>query len=193
MQTDSFIKITDLKMSAIFTPWSRLKWGLFPVERVVNEPQETEEKITQSIYDKDKDSESLTSLTESLEINPSDAVEYRRQSDRKWYHFFDEYEFRQSKKVRSTHKWYHWFNETDTPAEKKLILKLDVLLCLYSMMAYWVKYLDQTNLNNAYVSGLEEGINMKGNDLVHTQAVFTVGAIVFQLPFMYILYKVPLS
>ena len=180
-------------MSAVLTPWSRLKWGIFPVERVVEEPQGSEDRSTHVVYSKEKDSESFASQTESLDSSPSDTIEYRRNSDRKWYHFFDEYEFRQSKKVRSAHKWYHWFNENDTPAEKKLILKLDVLLCFYSMMAYWVKYLDQTNLNNAYVSGLKEGIDMKGNDLVHTQAVFTVGAIVFQIPFMYILYKVPLS
>lgn len=188
-------------MSAILDPWKRLKWGIFPIERKVNEP-ETEKEVSDiyienldTIKNKDLDSASLNlnSKDSSTSSFSSSQIEYRNIKDRKWYNFFDEYEFRQSKKLRSSHKWYHWFNENDTPAERRLILKLDVLLCFYSMMAYWVKYLDQTNLNNAYVSGMKESIGMKGNDLVHTQAVFTVGAIVFQIPFMYILYRTPLS
>lgn len=61
------------------------------------------------------------------------------------------------------------------------------------ILAYWVKYLDQTNLNNAYTSGLKETIGMKGNDLVNTQVLFNVGNIVFQIPFMFVLYAVPLN
>ncbi|GEQ67726.1 hypothetical protein JCM33374_g1391 [Metschnikowia sp. JCM 33374] len=60
-------------------------------------------------------------------------------------------------------------------------------------MAYWAKYLDQTNLNNAYVAGLKESLHMKKNDLVHTQVVFSIGNIVFQLPFVYVLNGLPLN
>lgn len=174
--------------STFLTPFKRLKWGFLPVKREVN--LNIDEK---SIVFSSPSNDSITTDDDKISENNEKIIEIRNESNRKWYNFFDEYEYRQSKKQRSSHKWYHWFNENDTPAERKLILKLDILLCFYSMMAYWVKYLDQTNLNNAYVSGLEQSIHMKGNDLVHTQAVFTVGSIVFQIPFMYILYRLPLN
>lgn len=180
-------------MNKLREPWSRLKWGFLPVERKVEDPEyekDFEEKLD---YEKTGLSSSVSSSKDFENIDSQVEPEIRDISNRKWYKFFDEYEYRQSKKERSTHKWYHWFNENDTPAEKKLLVKLDILLCFYSMMAYWVKYLDQTNLNNAYVSGLKESLHMYGNELVQTQAVFTVGAIVFQIPFMYVLYRLPLS
>ncbi|KAG7879260.1 hypothetical protein KL905_003341 [Ogataea polymorpha] len=169
--------------SLVLDPLKRLKWGFLPVER----------HVIDKVDATDSEQESLPKLAEAEESYEIPEIEYRDESNRKWYKFFDEYEYRQNKNRRGNHKWYHWFNKDDTPAERKLVIKLDILLCFYSLMAYWVKYLDQTNLNNAYVSGMKESIDMKGNDLVHTQAVFTVGTIVFQIPFMYILYKAPLN
>lgn len=180
---------------AVYVIWSRLKWGVLPVERQVEDAAEESfvhsDLETSTVDGEDDEKEAKKPYEEVKE--KIDELPIIDASNRPWYKFFDEYEFRQTKEQRSSHKWYHWFNENDTPAEKKLILKLDILLTLYSMMAYWVKYLDQTNLNNAYVSGMKESLNMRGNELVHTQAIFTVGTIVFQLPFMWALYKVPLS
>ncbi len=65
-------------------------------------------------------------------------------------------------------------------------------MAFYAFVVYWLKYIDQVNLNNAYVSGMKEDIGMKGNDLVNTQAVYTVGAVIFQIPFMYIFPRFPL-
>lgn len=46
-------------------------------------------------------------------------------------------------------KWYQirWFQEYDTPEERKLILKLDLLIVPYVFLAYWVKYIDQANIS----------------------------------------------
>jgi hypothetical protein len=44
-------------------------------------------------------------------------------------------------------KWYYWYSPTDTPAERKLILKLDILLVGYAFIMLWVKYIDQTNIS----------------------------------------------
>ena len=53
-------------------------------------------------------------------------------------------EVRQEKK-----KWYkiQWFADSDTPEERKLIWKLDLLIIPYAFLAYWVKYIDQSNLS----------------------------------------------
>jgi len=53
-------------------------------------------------------------------------------------------------------KWYQiqWFSDEDTPEERKLIFKLDLLIVPYVILAYWVKYIDQTNLSTTPVSSL---------------------------------------
>lgn len=171
-------------------PLSRLKWGFIPVRRIVDED------LPEEIVDADENKEQLQANNyedqDEAETEP-ESLEYRDEANRKWYKFFDEYEYRLNKDARKNHKWYRWFDENDTPAERKLMWKIDILLTFYAFLAYWVKYLDQTNLNNAYVAGLKEGIGMKGDDLVNTQVVFNIGNIVFQIPFMYVLYGLPLN
>lgn len=46
-------------------------------------------------------------------------------------------------------KWYQiqWFQDYDTPEERKLIIKLDLLIVPYVFLAYWVKYIDQANIS----------------------------------------------
>lgn len=48
-------------------------------------------------------------------------------------------------------KWYHikWFADTDTPRERRLIMKLDLLIVPYAFLAYWIKYIDQSNLSTS--------------------------------------------
>lgn len=46
-------------------------------------------------------------------------------------------------------RWYHWFSPSDSPEERKLILKLDLLIVPYAFILYWVKYMDQTNISMA--------------------------------------------
>lgn len=169
-------------------PLGRLKWGFIPVRRIVDEDEPEE------IVEADNKQQLQPHNYEKQDLSDEpETIEYRDEANRKWYKFFDEYEYRLNSHARKNHKWYKWFDENDTPAERKLMWKIDILLTFYAFMAYWVKYLDQTNLNNAYVAGLKTGIGMKGNDLVNTQVVFTVGNIVFQIPFMYVLYGLPLN
>ncbi|PNH28306.1 hypothetical protein BJF96_g8448 [Verticillium dahliae] len=46
-------------------------------------------------------------------------------------------------------KWYHirWYSDTDTKEERKFIRKIDALIVPYAVLAYWVKYIDQSNLS----------------------------------------------
>ncbi|RMJ18262.1 hypothetical protein BHE90_002535 [Fusarium euwallaceae] len=89
-------------------------------------------------------------------------------------------------------RWYHWYSPTDSPEERKLILKLDLLLVPYAFAIYWVKYVDQTNINNAYVSGMAEELGFTGNQLVQFQTIFVVGNVVGLLPFIYLFPRVPM-
>ncbi|KAL4880629.1 major facilitator superfamily domain-containing protein [Aspergillus karnatakaensis] len=89
-------------------------------------------------------------------------------------------------------KWYNWFSPDDTAEERKLITKLDLLIVPYAFTVYWVKYIDQGNINNAYVSGMSDELGFHGNELVHFQTIFTVGNVVALLPFMYLFPRVPM-
>lgn len=105
-------------------------------------------------------------------------------------------------------RWYHWYAPEDTPEERKLVMKLDLLIIPYAFVLYWVKYIDQTNisestqylipelnsrlLDNAYVSGMSEDLNFHGNQLVQFQTIFVVGNVLGLLPFAYLFPKVPM-
>ncbi|KAJ5882086.1 uncharacterized protein N7529_000758 [Penicillium soppii] len=92
-------------------------------------------------------------------------------------------------------KWWklQWFADQDTKEERKLILKLDLLIVPYAFLAYWTKYIDQANINNAYVSGLKDDLGLHGNELVQLQTMYTIGAVVGQLPFIFLFTKLPMS
>ncbi|KAL5041550.1 hypothetical protein BDW71DRAFT_164355 [Aspergillus fruticulosus] len=68
------------------------------------------------------------------------------------------------------------------PGEAKLLRKLDAVILSFCCLCYFVNYLDRTNLNNAYVSGMREELNFQGNQLNQINTIFTVGYIVGQVP-----------
>ncbi|KAI7785956.1 transporter SEO1 [Diaporthe eres] len=92
----------------------------------------------------------------------------------------------------STRKWYDWYSPDQLPEERRLVLKLDLLIVPYAFILYWVKYIDQTNINNAYVSGMSEELNFNGNELVQFQTIFVVGNVLGLLPFIYLFPRVPM-
>lgn len=196
----------------IVDPYKRLKWGFIPVKRQVEDlpddlnsteivtisnsiqSHETAENFITTTSEKDQLHFETSSYSEHKDnVNVTRSYEYRDEADRPWWRFFDEQEYRINEKERSHNKWYSWFKQGTSFKEKKLLIKLDVLLAFYSCIAYWVKYLDTVNINNAYVSGMKEDLGFQGNDLVHTQVMYTVGNIIFQLPFLIYLNKLPLN
>ena len=48
-------------------------------------------------------------------------------------------------------KWWkiQWYADEDTPEERALIWKLDLIVVPYAILAYWVKYIDQANLSTS--------------------------------------------
>ncbi|KAF3760952.1 hypothetical protein M406DRAFT_73409 [Cryphonectria parasitica EP155] len=89
-------------------------------------------------------------------------------------------------------RWYQWYSAEDSPEERKLVLKLDLLIVPYAFIVYWIKYIDQTNINNAYASGMSSDLNFTGNQLVQFQTIFYVGNVVGLLPFIYLFPRVPM-
>lgn len=160
-----------------------------PQLRVVD----TETTLTSSI---DSKTGVISGIAETDSVNTVESAiqikEYRDEAERPWWRFFDEYEYRYTTEEVKNYDWWRWFDKGMSKQEKTLVIKLDCLLALYAFIGYWIKFIDQANLNNAYVSGLREDIGMKGNDLIDTQVIFLVGQILFELPWFFLLPRVSL-
>jgi hypothetical protein len=69
-----------------------------------------------------------------------------------------------------TWKGYLW-DTWDLPSDQRqLLFKVDALILTFSSIGYFLKNLDQTNVNNAFLSGMKEDLGMWGNELVTSLA-----------------------
>ncbi|KAK1529336.1 major facilitator superfamily transporter [Colletotrichum costaricense] len=75
-----------------------------------------------------------------------------------------------------------YLNVQYQPGEKKLVSKIDFFILTFCCLSYLVNYLDRTNLNNAYVSGMKEELGFVGNQLNEINTCFTVGYVIGQIP-----------
>jgi len=66
--------------------------------------------------------------------------------------------------------------------ERKLLLKIDWCILSYCCLMYFTNYLDRSNVNNAYVSGMKEELHMFGNQFNKINTIFTCGYIVGMIP-----------
>ncbi|OJJ05579.1 hypothetical protein ASPVEDRAFT_153770 [Aspergillus versicolor CBS 583.65] len=91
-----------------------------------------------------------------------------------------------------TFRSFIWDTDTHlkSPAEKRLLLKLDVSILTIGCLGFFMKYLDQGNLSNAYVSGMQEQLSMYGNEYTYAQTVYTVAYAVMQIPSTLIIQKI---
>ncbi|KAI8313031.1 Pantothenate transporter liz1 [Colletotrichum sp. SAR11_59] len=70
----------------------------------------------------------------------------------------------------------------DDPRERKYIQKLDSFLFSYVLLGYFIKYLDQTNYSNAFVSGMQEELGLYGNERNLLNTYFNIGIILGTIP-----------
>ncbi|KAL4879345.1 major facilitator superfamily domain-containing protein [Aspergillus karnatakaensis] len=93
---------------------------------------------------------------------------------------------------RRTFRSFIWDTDTHlkSPEEKALLLKLDIALLTTGCLGFFMKYLDQGNMANAYVSGMQEALSMYGNEYTYAQTVYTVAYAVMQIPSTLIIQRV---
>ncbi|EGR44881.1 uncharacterized protein TRIREDRAFT_69563 [Trichoderma reesei QM6a] len=77
---------------------------------------------------------------------------------------------------------YIWDTLDKSPEERRFLFKLDAVLLTFASLGYFIKYLDQVNINNAFVSGMKEDLNLFGNQLNYMQTCWTVGYVIGQIP-----------
>ncbi|THX12908.1 putative allantoate permease [Aureobasidium pullulans] len=85
----------------------------------------------------------------------------------------------------------HWYPKDMPSEEKKLILRLDLSILIFGCLSFFTKYLDQASLTNAYVSGMREDLNFKGNDLNYVTATFWASYCTFMIPACYFMTHYP--
>ncbi|UKZ72320.1 uncharacterized protein TrAtP1_013263 [Trichoderma atroviride] len=77
---------------------------------------------------------------------------------------------------------YLWDTLDKSPEERRFLFKLDAVLLSFASLGYFIKYLDQVNINNAFVSGMKEDLGLFGNQLNYMQTCWTVGYVIGQIP-----------
>ncbi|KAL4756190.1 major facilitator superfamily domain-containing protein [Aspergillus foveolatus] len=68
------------------------------------------------------------------------------------------------------------------PEERRLVRKVDWFLFSYVMLGYFIKYLDQQNYSNSFVSGMQEDLEMYGNERNLLVTYFNIGIIINTVP-----------
>ena len=48
-----------------------------------------------------------------------------------------------------------WFSEDLSKEERKLVMKLDLLIVPYAFLSYWVKYIDQANMSELNIISMQ--------------------------------------
>ncbi|OAA81278.1 Major facilitator superfamily transporter [Akanthomyces lecanii RCEF 1005] len=73
--------------------------------------------------------------------------------------------------------------EKQSKAERAFVARLDLFLLTFGCISQaWFRYLDQANINNAYVSGMKEDLHLKGNELNLFTTYFNVAYCIMLIP-----------
>ncbi|MCJ1233865.1 hypothetical protein MMC14_001823 [Varicellaria rhodocarpa] len=92
--------------------------------------------------------------------------------------------------VQQNWRSYIWDTLDKSPEERQFLFKLDAALLTFASLGYFIKYLDQANINNAFVSGMKEDLDLYRDQLNYMTAIWTVGYVVGQIPSNVILTRV---
>ncbi|KAL3469125.1 major facilitator superfamily domain-containing protein [Aspergillus californicus] len=88
---------------------------------------------------------------------------------------------------------FNWYPSAYPSEERKLLFKLDVSILVYACLCFFVKFLDQTNISNAYVSGLKEDFGLYGNELNYFNICYYSAYVLFQVPGMLLMSRPTLA
>ncbi|KAL5113394.1 hypothetical protein ACEQ8H_008738 [Pleosporales sp. CAS-2024a] len=96
------------------------------------------------------------------------------------------------KEQKPKKKWdyFVWDTLDKSKEERWFMFKLDAALLTFASLGYFIKYLDQSNINNAFVSGMKEDLGLYGNQFNYMQTCWTVGYVIGQVPSNMILTRV---
>ncbi|KUI60970.1 putative transporter SEO1 [Cytospora mali] len=73
-------------------------------------------------------------------------------------------------------------HDARSPLERDLVRRLDIFLMTFGCISQIIKYLDQTNISSAYVSGMKEDLGLYGNELNYFTTWFSVSYCIMLIP-----------
>ncbi|QIW98660.1 hypothetical protein AMS68_004178 [Peltaster fructicola] len=85
---------------------------------------------------------------------------------------------------------YVWDTFDKSPEERRFLFKLDAVVITLASLGYFIKYLDQININNAFVSGMKTDLALYGDQLNLMQTCWTVGYVLGEIPSNMILTRI---
>ncbi|KAK4235656.1 putative pantothenate transporter liz1 protein [Achaetomium macrosporum] len=96
---------------------------------------------------------------------------------------------------KKTLRSYIWDADSHlkSPEERRLLLKLDLAILIIGCFGFFMKFLDQTNMVSAYISGMREDLSMLGNEYTYATTAYTVGYAIMQVPSTLVVQKIPPS
>ncbi|KAL5329236.1 hypothetical protein ACEPPN_002746 [Leptodophora sp. 'Broadleaf-Isolate-01'] len=99
-------------------------------------------------------------------------------------------EIEQPRKV--TFRSWIWDIDTDlkSDAERKFLRKIDFSILVIRCLGFFIKFLDQTNLINAYISGMKEDLHMDGNEYTYATSLCTIAYGFMRVPSTLIVQRV---
>ncbi|KAF2499872.1 putative pantothenate transporter liz1 [Lophium mytilinum] len=91
---------------------------------------------------------------------------------------------------RSWRGWL-WDSADVSKEERRFLFKLDATLLTFGTLGMLIKWIDTSNITNAFVSGMKEDLGLYGNQYNYIVVSWTVGYIIGQWPSNIILTRVP--
>lgn len=86
---------------------------------------------------------------------------------------------------------FFWTDIFESREEQRLIAKVDAFILSYCCISYFINYLDRSALANAYVTGMQEDLNLKSNEYNIINTCLTVGYIISMPLHAILLQKIP--
>ncbi|KAL8391954.1 hypothetical protein RB595_002242 [Gaeumannomyces hyphopodioides] len=75
-----------------------------------------------------------------------------------------------------------WDTLDKPPEERRFLFKLDAVILTMASLGYFIKNLDQVNIQSAFVSGMKEDLGLYGNELNYMVTAWTVGYVLGEIP-----------
>ncbi|KAI9896777.1 hypothetical protein N3K66_007799 [Trichothecium roseum] len=88
---------------------------------------------------------------------------------------------------------FDWYPSHYSKEEKRLLRKMDCVILPICCFAFFIKWLDQVNINNAYSSGMKEDLDLQGNQYSLFGTFYNIGYLVFEIPSMLIISRPKLA
>ncbi|KAJ4332427.1 hypothetical protein N0V95_009666 [Ascochyta clinopodiicola] len=92
-----------------------------------------------------------------------------------------------SSESKTTSWWRHavgyiWDTVEGDPEYRRYVTRLDRIFFPTVLLGYFIKYLDQTNYSNAFVSGMKEDLHLYGNERNWLNTWFSLGIMIGSVP-----------